>query len=142
MPATITTAPADAADVEQLRHEVEALRARVIALESNISPLASKDASGKPSRADDAAFLLQLARTTNGCAFSVAELRAQAAIDPALAEHVRGSNKQLGKRLRALAGCRVGAFVLDRVGRDGGGAIWIVQVLDDLHEPASRARRL
>jgi hypothetical protein len=116
----------DAAAFAALRREVGRLARRVARLERQ---QAARDDVA------DVAFLQLLARSTAGSAFSVAELRDHAAVDADLADQIRGaSNKALGKRLRSLAGRRCGAFRLERIGRDGRGYIWIVQVVDDLHD--------
>jgi hypothetical protein len=78
---------------------------------------------------DRGAFLAVVAEATQGAIFSAAELRAHAAIDPALAATLARfrSSKALGVFLRELASGPVpGAFVLERVLRERTGWLWRV----------------
>jgi hypothetical protein len=107
--------------------DTEALLRRVLALEARVAAL-------EP--ASDAQLLAAIAGSVAGHVFNVAELRAHARVDADLARVLRGlTNRQLGKRLRALAGQDVGGFVLQRVGRDEAGIVWAVSAVD-LHADA------
>jgi hypothetical protein len=82
---------------------------------------------------DRGAFLAVVAEATQGAIFSVAELRAHAQVDRALAATLARfrSAKALGVFLRELASRPVpGAFVLEKVTREKGGWLWKVSARD------------
>jgi len=119
----VTTIAREAVDVDlaaQMRNlveRVEALVARVDALER----LA-------PRSIDDRVWLPAIVRAASGRAFSAKELIAHGRVDRDLAAALDGlSVKQIGQRLRALAGTViVDGFTIARIGRDGDGCIWSV----------------
>jgi hypothetical protein len=120
------------ADVDPSREakRIARLERLYAALAARVDQLERERKSSALDLPNDAAFVARLAASTAGHAFNVAELRQHAAIDTALAADLHGlSNIAIGKRLRALAGREHGGFVLERVGRERGGAVWIVVAL-------------
>jgi hypothetical protein len=104
------------------------LRAGQLMLNAKVDALRA-DLARRRVPPDDGPLLLAIATATAGRVFSSKELRAHARADADLAQALgRLSSRQIGKRLRALAGRDVGGFVVRRVGRDGDGTIWTVQV--------------
>ncbi len=76
-----------------------------------------------------------IAAAVHGHVFTARELFQHARVDQALGAVLAGlrSPKQVGKRLRALAGRELGGLLLQRIGRDQSGMIWAEQVAPDLH---------
>jgi hypothetical protein len=118
---------ADLAVVMDLLHQV---------LAGQTAILAALERQRRPSAVNDARFVAAIAASVKVCAFSSAELSQHARVDADLRAVLGGrTSRQIGKRLRALADRPVGGFVVRRIGRDGDGTIWTVQV-DDLHADA------
>jgi hypothetical protein len=101
------------------RTEYEALLLRIEALEAQ-----------RIRRRDDRADGLAIATAVQGRVFSAGELLAHTTVNRDLAQALRGltTPRQVGKRLRRLAGRDLGGFVLQRVGSDRDGTLWAVQV--------------
>src|SRR5262245_42015120 len=113
------TPPAPSADalIAQLVADVAVLRDRVAALERQLR------------RQDDADRDLVRAIVTAvhaGVLFSVGDLIEHGTIDRALGQALGGfTARQLGKRLRELAGRPLGGFAIVRVDRNSAGTIWM-----------------
>jgi hypothetical protein len=89
-----------------------------------------------PCHPNAARFLAAVAASARGHVFSAAELVAHGQTDADLCEALNGrTSRQVGKQLRALADHPVEGLVVRRIGRDGDGTIWAVQVAD-LHADA------
>lgn len=96
---------------DPLEARLAALEARVLALE----PPA------------DVQWLTVIAASVAGHVFSVAELRAHVRVDTDLRRLLGGlTSRQVGNKLRTLAGRTLQGLVLERVGRDEAGCIWTV----------------
>jgi hypothetical protein len=78
----------------------------------------------------DQALVLAMARSVGDLSFNTAHLWQHAMTDGTLRQAftVAGvsSVPRLGKRLARLAGCPVAGFVVTRIGRDAGGAVWSI----------------
>lgn len=83
--------------------------------------------------AADARFVATIAATVQGRVFTANELVMHARVDDALAQ-VLGplTAGQVGRRLRALMGCDIGGWMVERIGRDADGVLWHV-VASALH---------
>jgi hypothetical protein len=106
------------------------LAERIAALESELLTLRQQQREQ---------FLLIIARRIGpGVAFSALELLDHARVDPVLADVIAPASttpKQLGRRLRTLAGAVIGVVRLVRVDRNADGCIWSI----DIHEPSGVA---
>jgi hypothetical protein len=138
MPSTRATAPTQettygcVVSIESLLRE---LIAGQRAIDAKFDALRA-DLAGRRVPHDDGPFLLAIATATAGRVFSSGELRAHARVDADLARALgRLSSRQIGKRLRAAAEHDQGGVTVRRVGRDGDGTLWEVQVRD-LHAHA------
>ena len=84
--------------------------------------------------AEAVAFVGVIASATRGRVFSAGELVAHAQVDAGLRRVIGDrTSRQIGKRLRAVVDRPSGGYIVRRIGRDGSGSIWAVQVLDHLH---------
>lgn len=81
---------------------------------------------------DDAQLLAAIASAVRDHVFTARELRNHAIVDATLRAAIGGANvKQIGKRLRRVAGQRIGPFRVLWVDRDNDGNCWQLQVFND-----------
>jgi hypothetical protein len=79
--------------------------------------------------ADDAQFLAAIANAVHDHVFTARELRNHATVDAALRAAIGGATvKQIGKRLRRVAGQWIGSYRALWTDRDNDGNIWKLEV--------------
>ena len=78
---------------------------------------------------DEALLVLAIATSLGGQAFTAADLRGHARLDADLARVLGDrSVRQIGKRLRRMAGRTVAGLYVRRIKRESGGVLWHVSV--------------
>lgn len=114
---------------------VDLLRELVDEIKGLRADLARVDDTSRGSKREpilsDARFLATIAASVQGHPFTASELLAHAAVDPDLAEVLRGmSARRVGKKLQVLSGRSINSYRLNRISRDETGWIWHLQVVD------------
>jgi hypothetical protein len=107
------------------------IAARVAQLEIQVAQIRALLEAGRGPRdpAADSALLSALAAALGQAAFSTADVLALAASHPELAAVLDGRDgRRLGARLKRLRGRTIDGYVVERVGRDGAGALWCISV--------------
>lgn len=70
-----------------------------------------------------------IAAAAGSAAFTVSELLQHALVDPALRDAINGlSGRQLGRLLRRIEGQELGGLMVERLGEDGTGVLWVLRV--------------
>ena len=96
-----------------------------LALERRVAALEQARERRSVSAEDHALFVMAIAAAIGGAAFTASELRPHPELQQALGSL---TVRQIGKRLRALAGREMAGYVVVRIGREGSGVLWSVQV--------------
>jgi len=111
---------------------------RVAVLEQAVGTLSRRRDTRDPVR--DEALLSAIAMTFGSRVFTAANLIAHGPLDPGLLDALAGvTARALGGWLRRLRVRPPVPYVLRRLGREGGGYLWSLDVSDDVHTPGRRA---
>ena len=115
---------------------VDDLATRLAAVEAELDRL--RDIVGRLTASrvpnDDATFLGAIAAAVGDHLFSARELLNHATVDTTLRAAIGGASaKQIGRRLRRVAGQRVGPYRVLWVDRDNDGNSWRLQVFPEGH---------
>jgi len=120
-PDLATRVAAIEAGYQHLRDDIQQLRDMVNRLIAARRPLT-----------DDAQLLAAIAHAVQDHVFTARELRNHAIVDANLRVAIGGANvRQLGKRLRRVAGQRIGPYRVLWADRDSDGNFWRLQVFND-----------